>query len=348
MAKQLLTETRLPLSHVAYASGFGSVRRFNAAFRDRYRLNPDAVRQRAPSHHTSNGEFVQLSLSFRPPMAWTALLGFLGARATPGVEVVDATSYARTVRVGQHTGIVRASFTPGTSPSLHRHAVLLEVSPALMPELMWITSRVRHLFDLDAEPVAIAQHLSRAGLGALAPLRRGLRVPGAFDGFELAVRAILGQQVSVKGATTLMGRLTQALGEPLPVAWGALTHLSPSAARVAESSLARIRDIGLPVARAATIFGLAKEVARGALRLEPDVDAGALIRQLVDLPGVGDWTAAYIAMRALHWPDAFPASDLVLRRAAGNVSAAQLTKLAEPWRPWRAYAALTLWMKPLP
>jgi AraC family transcriptional regulator of adaptative response / DNA-3-methyladenine glycosylase II len=220
----------------------------------------------------------------------------------------------------------------------------MEVDASLMPALMPLRARVRHLFDLLAEPAAIEAHLMGAGLGPLDRRLRGLRVPGAFDGFELALRAILGQQVSVKGATTLMGRLVALLGDPVVTSEPALTRLTPSAERVAGERVERIRAIGLPAARAATIHALASEVAAGHLRIEPEADVPSLRRQLMELPGIGPWTAEYIVMRAVHWPDAFPASDLVLRRRTGMVSAAELIRAAEAWRPWRAYAAMRLWM----
>ena len=353
LAKQLLTETRLRMSQVAYASGFQSLRRFNAAFREHYRLNPEALRRnamgsrvRGPSMRPGDGEtdLVRLTLSYRAPIAWEALLAFLGARATPGVERVVQGAYERTVRLDGHTGIIRAAMPERVESTLHVNVLHLLVSASLMPVLMPLCARVRHLFDLDAEPAAIEQHLGKAGFGRLDRRLRGLRVPGAFDGFELAVRAILGQQVSVKGATTLMARLTRTLGEPVATPSEGLTRLAPDAARIANATVAQIRDVGMPVARAATVHRLATGVATGELRIEPDADVGALTRQLTGLPGVGDWTAQYVAMRAVHWPDAFPASDLVLRRAAGDLTAARLARLAEPWRPWRAYAAMHLWM----
>jgi AraC family transcriptional regulator of adaptative response / DNA-3-methyladenine glycosylase II len=183
------------------------------------------------------------------------------------------------------------------------------------------------------------------------PLRRlrpGLRVPGAFDGFELAVRAILGQQVTVKGATTLMARLTETFGEPVDVGHESLTRLAVTAARLADAGAPRIKSIGLPASRAQTLHALAQRAANGDLRFDPDTDVHAFTRQLEDIPGIGAWTAEYVAMRALHWPDAFPASDLVLRRNAGDLSAAQLRRAAERWRPWRAYAAMQLWMREPP
>jgi AraC family transcriptional regulator of adaptative response / DNA-3-methyladenine glycosylase II len=271
-------------------------------------------------------------------------MAFLGPRATPGVETVIEGCYARTVKVGEHSGVIRAWHDPTTRPN---PSVQLEISASLIPVLMPICARMRHLFDLDAEPAAIETHLRTTRFNALDRRHHGLRVPGAFDGFELALRAILGQQVTVKGATTLSARLTRVFGEPIETDDPALIRVAPDAARLADAPLAQIRDIGLPASRAASIQALAREVASGALRIAPDADVRQVTAHLTDLPGVGPWTADYIAMRALHWPDAFPAGDLALQRAAGGLTASRLRKLAEPWRPWRSYAAMHLWMKAL-
>jgi AraC family transcriptional regulator of adaptative response / DNA-3-methyladenine glycosylase II len=204
---------------------------------------------------------------------------------------------------------------------------------------------VRRLFDLDAEPGKIASHLASSGFGPIRGEARGLRVPGAADSFELAIRAILGQQVSVKGASTLMSRFTEAFGAAMETDHPQLTRLAATAERVAQATPSAIAKIGLPLARATTIHTLATHVADGSLVIEPEADVRLLTRQLLDLPGVGPWTAEYIVMRAVHWPDAFPASDLVLRRSAGNLSPAKLLHAAEQWRPWRAYAAMHLWSR---
>ena len=348
LAKQLLTETHLPMSRVADASGFQSVRRFNALFRERYRLNPESLRRRANgSTRSLNGKArepnLRLTLAYRPPLAWKALLAFLSARATPGVERVENDTWARTVRVEGMTGVIRVREPSRGSTEANHHVIVLEADAALAPALMALCARVKHLFDLVAEPNAIEAHLVRAGFGPISRPARGLRVPGAFDSFELAVRAILGQQVSVAGASTLMGRLTSAFGEALPEPVEGFTHLAPTADRLAEAGSVAIRGIGLPMARAETIHELSQRVATGELSLSADADVKSLTTSLTTIRGIGPWTAEYIAMRALHWPDAFPASDLVLRRAAGNLTTARLKRLAESWRPWRSYAAMHLW-----
>jgi AraC family transcriptional regulator, regulatory protein of adaptative response / DNA-3-methyladenine glycosylase II len=287
---------------------------------------------------------VPLALPYRPPIAWDALLAFLAARAAPATECVHDGVYARTLSIDGHAGVARVA---RSNPDGHsEHPVLhLEVSASLLPVLPAVTARVRRLFDLDADPETIASHLERGGFAPIHGDARGLRVPGAADGFELAVRAILGQQVSVKGASTLMSRLTAVFGEPYDTGHPLLSRLPATAERIASSSPPVIAALGMPVSRAATIHRIAVEVAEGRLRIEPDADVQPLTRQLLALPGIGPWTAEYIVMRAVHWPDAFPASDLVLRRAAGDLTPAELLRAAERWRPWRSYAAMHLWRR---
>jgi AraC family transcriptional regulator, regulatory protein of adaptative response / DNA-3-methyladenine glycosylase II len=286
-----------------------------------------------------------LTLAHRPPLAWDALLAFLAGRAVPGAERVSSGTWSRTVRMDGCTGVIRVR-QPDRRSALASHAVvLLEADVALAPALMPLCTRVKHLFDLAAEPDAIESHLTRAGFGPIATQARGLRVPGAWDGFELALRAILGQQVSVAGASTLMGRLAATFGESAHFPEEGFTHVTPSAARLAEAGAAAIRNIGLPAARAETIHELSRLVAAGELSFEAEADVRTVTRRLLEVRGIGPWTAEYIAMRAFHWPDAFPASDLVLRRAAGGLTPARLARLAESWRPWRSYAAMHLWKR---
>ncbi len=353
LAKQLLTDTGLPISQVAYASGFQSLRRFNSLFLDRYRLNPSAMRKsraarRADAAADGRPDAVLLALTYRPPLDWKAMLAFLAARSAPATECVEDGVYARTLTIDGHSGVIRVTQPTPTDDRQHlgNPVLHLEVGASLLPVLLAVTARVRRLFDLDAEPDRIASHLTEAGFGPIRGEARGLRVPGAADSFELAIRAILGQQVSVKGASTLMSRFTERYGEAIATDHPRLTHLPPSAAGVAAASPQHIAAIGIPGARAQTIHHLARQVASKSLVIEPDADVRLLTRQLLEVPGIGPWTAEYIMMRAVHWPDAFPASDLVLRRAAGNLSPAKLIRAAEDWRPWRAYAAMHLWRTP--
>ncbi len=222
--------------------------------------------------------------------------------------------------------------------------MLIDVSDALLPISDRLVSRIAHLFDLRADSMMIDQHLGRHGLDASVARQPGVRVPGAFDIFELVLRAVLGQQVTVKGATTLMSRLTTAFGAPLETDDAALTHAAPTPERLAAAGVAAVREIGLPVARATTIVALAERTANATLALTHDTEPSALTRALSSVPGIGPWTAEYVAMRAAHSSDAFPASDIALRRAAGNVTARELSRMAERWRPFRAYAAMRLWL----
>jgi AraC family transcriptional regulator of adaptative response / DNA-3-methyladenine glycosylase II len=265
-------------------------------------------------------------------------LRFLAGRATAGVEAVVDGSYVRTIGVGEHRGWLRVS------PIAGQNALAVELATELAPALPEILARVKNLFDLGARPDVIAAHLASdcrlAGLTARSP---GLRVPGAFDGFELAVRAILGQRVSVRAATTLAGRLAAAFGEPVETPLSVLERLSPTAARLAAASAAETTRLGVSAARAETIRALAQAVASRRIDLEPGLDPERVAIALQGLPGIGDWTAQYIAMRALRWPDAFPAGDLGLMKASAETSVRLLRQASEAWRPWRAYAAMYLW-----
>ena len=282
-------------------------------------------------------DFVQLA--FRPPLDWPALLGFVALRATPGVEAVAAGVYRRTIAIGGDTGTIEVR-AAAAEPHL-----LMRVRLGRHERLLQVVERARRLFDLDADPGLIGGHLARSPeLAPLVARRPGLRVPGTWDAFELAVRAVLGQQVTVRGATTLAGRLVRTFGTPLDPPEDGLTHLFPRPAVLADADLA---PLGLPRARAATIRALAGGVARGELVLEASRGLEDAVARLAAVPGIGAWTAHYIAMRALDEPDAFPAADLGLRRALGNgagrLAPACVAERAEAWRPWRAYAVMHLW-----
>lgn len=339
LAKQLLTETALPITEVAYASGFSSLRRFNDAFGGRYGMPPSRFRKSAADASVSVGnDTLTLQLQYRPPFDWPALMRFLGARATAGVEQVDQDSYLRTVRLGHRTGWMRVRHEPST------RALMIELTHSLAPALPALLWRARHLFDLSARPDLIAEHLSGDALLAATVARSpGLRVPGAFDGFELAVRAILGQQISVKAATTLSARFAAAFGEPIITPHPELTWLSPVAERVASASIDEVASLGIIRSRARSILAIAREMAEGRLTLEAGTDPEPVIARLIELPGIGAWTAHYIVMRALRWPDAFPKEDVVLRKALGGVTPARADAMSQGWRPWRSYATMHLW-----
>jgi AraC family transcriptional regulator of adaptative response / DNA-3-methyladenine glycosylase II len=339
LAKRLLTETRLPMLAVASASGFASLRRFNALFLSHYGMPPSRIRgRRAGAAPEADAATLTLSLAYRPPFAWDGLLGFLAGRATAGVEVVAEGRYARTIAVGDARGWIRVEHRPD------RNAVGVEASSSLLPALGAVLGRVRCLFDLDCRPDRIEAQLAvDPRLAAAVGLFPGLRVPGCVDGFELAVRTILGQRISVAAATTLAGRFARAFGEPIETPIAGLDRLGPTADRVAGVDPSEIQALGVAGPRAVAIRELAAAIAEGAIRLEPGADPVAVIADLKRLPGVGDWTAHSIAMRALRWPDAFPTGDLGLLKALGESSVRKLDAIAESWRPWRAYAAMHLW-----
>jgi len=336
-ARALLDDCNVPVTAVAFAAGFRSVRQFNHAIRSTFGAPPRALRRRGAVANDA-AEMLTVRLPYRPPLEWNALLGFLSMRAIPGVESVRDGCYRRTVAVRGAAGVL------AVEPIVGETALRLRVDLADAGDMLAVIERVRRVFDLDADPLQIATRLQASAL--LRPLvtaAPGLRVPGAWDPFEAAVRAILGQQVSVRAATTLAGRLAAAFGTPVAEA-GELTRLFPTPAALA---VADVAAIGLPRARAATITTLAAAVARGEPLLDGARGVDATLEQLCALPGIGPWTAQYIAMRALAEPDAFPAGDLGVRKALGNgrgpVSAAAAERLADAWRPWRAYAVMHLW-----
>lgn len=338
-AKQLLTETALPVTEVALACGFGSLRRFNAAFVHANRMAPRELRRQPRA--AIAGDALVLRLGYRPPYDFAGVLDFLRTRALPGVEQVDADSYARVFGPAAAPGWLRLSAWPHGE-----HALKLELHGLQPAHLLPLVARLRRMFDLDAEPRTIAATLG--GGGVLAPLLRkrpGLRLPGGWDGFEIAVRAVLGQQVSVAAARTLATRVVARWGEPLALpALAGLERLFPTPERLADADL---REVGVTQARAQTIRAIARALLEGRVDFRAEQPLEAFVTRWTALPGIGEWTAHYMAMRALSHPDAFPAADLVLRRAAAGDGVAlttrALTAMAEAWRPWRAYAVMHLW-----
>jgi AraC family transcriptional regulator of adaptative response / DNA-3-methyladenine glycosylase II len=342
LAKQLLTETMWPMTEVAFASGFSSVRRFNDAFTRRYRMPPTRLRKKATDGATAiaESETSILQISYRPPYDWKGVLAFLAARALTGIEHVTDSSYARTVQLGKAKGWIRVT------QSKKQQALLVEFTHSLTPVLPALLGRVRALFDLDARPDVIAKCLRRdVRLARAVNANPGLRVPGAFNGFEMGLRAILGQQVTVKAATTIAGRFVEAFGESIVTSLPELHRLTPVPARIAAASVDDIARHGIVAARARSIVALAKAQGSGDLCL----DGGAhhnphdAMRRLGELPGIGPWTAHYIAMRALRWPDAFPKEDIAVRTNLGGVTAKEAEALSQPWRPWRSYAVMHVW-----
>jgi len=337
-AKQLLTETNMPVTDVALAAGFGSLRRFNAAFAQANRMAPRELRRKP---HAGSSDSLVLRLHYRPPYDFASLLAFLRGRALPGIEVVDDESYSRVFGPAQAPGWLRLSAWPG-----QEHALRLQLHCPQPADMLPVVTRIRRMFDLDADPQAIA-----TALQTTAPMRAsvrkypGLRLPGSWDGFEVAVRAILGQQVSVAAARTLASRVVHRYGKvlPVPVAPG-LECLFPAPDVLADADL---NALGITTARAQSIRGVARAVLDGRVDFRVEQSLDEFVQRWVALPGIGEWTAHYMAMRGLSHPDAFPAADLILRRAAasdGNpLSTKALMQMAEAWRPWRAYAVMHLW-----
>jgi AraC family transcriptional regulator, regulatory protein of adaptative response / DNA-3-methyladenine glycosylase II len=336
-AKKLIDQTRLSMSDVAFASGFGCVRRFNANIRKFYRRTPTQIRRLAHQKHSlAENEYLFL-LRFRPPYDWQGMLAFLAPRVTPGVEAVDNGIYRRTIFLNGNSGFFEISLDRENNTLVAR---VRFADPRL---LFSITERIRAMFDLNGDWASVEKTLrTDPVLGAPVQAQPGLRVVGSWDGFELAVRAILGQKITVKGATTLAGRIARLYGQPFEAENG-LTRIFPSPKVLADADLS---GVGMTKARAETIRSLARAVCDGTLGFEGVIDSDAFRARLCELPGIGPWTAQYVSMRALGEPDAFPSGDLGLQRSLGLKNSRDLEKRAESWRPWRAYAAMYLWKVP--
>ena len=348
LAKQLLTDTQMPVAQVALTSGFRSLRRFNAAFADGYRMNPTRLRRTAAAPAassrgkaqaaTSDDAAITVTLAYRDPFDAKTLLAFIAQRAIPGIESVDALSVRRSVRAGvagPQAGWLEARFVPATS------RLRLSFAPSLGDASGALIAHVRRWLDLDASPATIDDAL--AGL----PGEPGLRLPGSIDGFELAVRAVLGQQVTVAGARTLARRLVERFGTDLATPWPEITRSFPAPAALAYEKIERIAELGIIRSRAGAIQALAAEWSELSALLVPGAAPDALVERLRALPGIGPWTAHYVAMRALGWPDAFPPGDVAalkaMRQLFGTTTQREADAHAEAWRPWRAYGLLRLW-----
>jgi AraC family transcriptional regulator, regulatory protein of adaptative response / DNA-3-methyladenine glycosylase II len=345
LAKSLLTDTRLGITDLAMAAGFGSVRRFNDLFKTRYRLTPGRFRRDgAPAEQTDE---VTLSLGYRPPYAWDRLISFLALRAVPGVESVTPDAYRRTVAIRKgetvHYGWVSVSDRP------KRNALSVTLAAALLPVLPQVLSRIRHLFDVSCSPLEIYERLTTADSLLPGILSPGIRLPGCFDPFEMSVRAILGQQITVKAARTLAGRVARALGDKIETPFEGLGFTFPRPGRVLGLQ-GPIEDhlgpLGITGARARSILALALALGTGAVTLSLHADPEDTMKRLLKLPGFGPWTAQYIAMRALGWPDAFLTGDLGVQKALSGIAPEEISALSEMWRPWRSYATVALWTSP--
>ena len=333
-AKKLIDETRLPMNQIALASEFGCVRRFNAAIRNFYHRTPTQIRHLARQQEIQSEDQYIFRLNFRPPYHWQGMLDFLAPRCTPGVEVVEAGCYRRTISANGHDGYFEVS------PDNERALLVARIEIADPQSLFFTVERIRAMFDLNADWADIVETLGNDPvLKDRLEAHPGLRVPGCWNGFELATRAILGQQITVKGATALAGRLVTRFGKPFRGPNG-LTHLFPKPEVLADANLA---TVGLTTARGETIRALARGVCDGKINFVGIVDSEAFLCRLCEIPGIGNWTAHYVAMRALGEPDAFPSTDLGLLRAMNLTSSHELERRSETWRPWRAYAAMYLW-----
>lgn len=343
LAKSLLTETSMSVTDAAFAAGFGSVRRFNDLFGKQYRLSPSDLRKRNAAAGAAGNESVTVKLGYRPPYAWGRLLAFLASRAIPGVETVDGGVYRRTAALRGKDGVRRGWIAVTDVP---RESVLaVTLSSTLLPVLPKVLSRVRHLFDCGCHPMEVADRLAALNMMSSGLFEPGTRLPGCFDPFEMAVRAVLGQQITVKAARTLAMRFASAFGEPLATPFPGLTHVFPAPETIAalEPVEDKLGPLGVTGARARSIFALANALAKGELSLAQRADPEDAMRGLRSLPGFGPWTVHYVAMRALAWPDAFPHTDLGILKALPGMNAKEILQLSEAWRPWRSYAAIALW-----
>ncbi|MEB0138849.1 MULTISPECIES: AlkA N-terminal domain-containing protein [unclassified Undibacterium] len=343
-AKKLLHETSLSLTELAYAAGFGSVRRFNALFLQRYGMAPGAMRRSS----SAPGGGICLRLAYRPPYAWDALMQYLRGRAMHGLEAVivdgKGLAYVRSVRIGAYSGWLKVSHSEKS------HQLCVELAPTLVPVVLSVLARIREQFDLEANPDSIEQQLQKDSMLALQlAATPGLRVPGTFDCFELALRAVLGQQVSVAGASTVAGRLVGRFGDVVRTPFAEVNRHFPTPQQLLAASISDLAGLGMPGARAATLQVVAQFALENGFERPGSQDEW--IAKMKALRGIGEWTAQYVAMRAMRFPDAFPAGDLGLQKAAAQLAPApsprcsekQLLARSADWSPWRSYAALLLW-----
>jgi AraC family transcriptional regulator of adaptative response / DNA-3-methyladenine glycosylase II len=332
MAKRLLTDTRLPVTRIALAAGFGSVRRFNDLFLKKYGLNPQRFRKTTDSNPPDTLSF---ALGYRPPFSWSGMQGVLRQWQIGGVEDVSDDRYTRVVEIKKGEQSVIGWISVANDP--RRYAINVTMPASVIPVLAEILERVRRMFDLSASPDLIDGHL-----GDLAIEHPGMRVPGALDGFEIAVRGIVGQHVCAPNARLILSRIAERFGTTT-TAPCELTRTFPSASTFARLPVCALQEAGMTRARADTIVALASEVASGRIMLEPAAPLEDTLHALRRIRGLDEWTVQYIAMRSLGWPNAFPDGDAVLKRQLGYSSASELNRHAEQWQPWRAYAALHVW-----
>jgi AraC family transcriptional regulator, regulatory protein of adaptative response / DNA-3-methyladenine glycosylase II len=338
-AKHLLSDTTLPVTQVALLTGFSSLRRFNAAFGEHYRLTPSELRRRAMTEAPVGDDGIVLRLAYRPPYDGAGVMRFLARRALPGIECVDERKLAlwRSLRIDTE-GASRAGWV-AVRLDPDRAQVELRLSASLLPVTGRVIERARHALDLDAEPHAMAEVLRNVP----APLVEGLRVPGSFDPFETTVRIILGQQVTVAAARTLALRVAERFGDSIDDALPGVQRLFPSPARLAAADDDSIGSLGIVSSRIRAIRAVSQAIVDGRLRLDATADLETSLATLRELPGIGEWTAQLVALRVLAWPDAFPASDIGVLNALGHRQAKLAQAHSQAWKPWRSYAVMQLW-----
>ena len=346
LTKNLLTDTDLSVLEAAMAAGFGSLRRMNDLFQKQYQLSPTALRKRASEGKKHSGS-ITVMLGYRPPYRWEEMLEFLAGRAIQGVEKVEKGRYSRAVRLTDRDGKTCAGWLQ-VSKHPKKDGLNVTLSDTLVPVLSQVLSRIRRLFDLYCDPDAVYEILQV--MDELHPglCVKGRRVPGCFEPFETAVRAILGQQIAVKAASTLAGRMAAELGAPVETGIEGLTRTFPTAADIValgDSIQDRLGTLGIIAARSACIRTLAEALERGEIRLDQSAGPEQEMKKLQALRGIGGWTAQYVAMRTMGWPDAFLETDAGVKRAPPGRSSKELLALAERWRPWRSYAVVNLWFK---
>ena len=341
LAKSLLTDTKISMADVAMAAGFNSIRRFNDLFLKQYGMPPGKLKKRIGREDQDE---ISVSLAYRPPYAWDNLLSFLGHRAVPGVEFIYDGMYRRTVAMEKSGKIFRGWVAVKNQKKSNTLSVT--VSTGLLPVLAKVLARIRFLFDLNCDPVEVFEHLYHSDTVIRNLLVSGIRLPGSFDPFEISVRAVFGQQISVKAAQTIAGRFVQLYGQEIKTPFPELSFTFPLPEIVCAAGTeieTRLGNAGVTSARSRTVLALAEAVKSGNLNLSLSSDPATETKKLLDIPGIGQWTAQYIAMRALGWPDVFLSTDHGIRKFFPGMSQAAIEQLSEFWQPWRSYATINLW-----
>lgn len=343
LAKRLLTDTRLSVTEIAMIAGFGSIRRFNDLFKTHYRLTPKNLRAMGKTIDQTDGG-ITLTLGYRPPYDWNQLISFFAGRAIPGVESVTEQGYRRTVAIQKRATVHRGWIAIANMPE--KNALSVTLAPTLLPVLSQVLALVKLLFDVNCSPMDIYEKLKI--MNNLAPdlCVPGIRLPGCFDPFEMAVRAVLGQQATAKAARTLAMRFAATFGEKIETPFHELTYTFPGPDQILALGVPiekQLGPLGIIRVRARSIFTLAEALKSGLVILSHSVDPENEMEQLLKLPGFGPWTVQYLGMRALAWPDAFPHTDYGIKKALPSLSPKEILDLSQSWRPWRSYAVINLW-----